>query len=164
MPQIRFNKRLTSDADRRSPKRPDSAANARPAVKFVSHGRGSDLLRDRLDLRTRVGKSYAQLKAALVQHLGGETEVSAPQRLLVDQAARLQVLVALAWHELNRVPPFRKDGSVAPAFDALIRSQRELRPLLETLGLKRHTKELTLGDYLSGRGEGGEVFGEEDDD
>lgn len=163
MPQTRVNKRLTSDADRRSPKRPDSAGNARPAVKFVTHGGSSALLSDRIDLRTREGRAYVQYKGALVQHMGGDTAISVPQRLLVDQAAKLQLLVGLAWHELNRVPPFRKDGSIAPAFDALIRAQRELRSLLETLGLKRHTKELSLSDYLAGRGEGDNVFGDDDE-
>ena len=131
------------------PKNATSASNAKPAVKFVTHGGGSSLLNDRIDQRTRVGKAYTSYKAALVQHLGGEAAVTVPQRLLVDQAARLQLLVELAWAELRRKDAFSPDGAVAPAYEALIRSQRELRAVLEVLGLKRYEQSIpALADYI----------------
>jgi hypothetical protein len=116
-------------------KRPSAAANARPKKIFVTHGGSSALLRGgTLDLRSRVGRAYARYKEALIAHLG---EPSAPEVVLVDQCARLQLLCNLAWAELHRRSAFDKAGALAPAFDALMRASRELRECLRLLGLER---------------------------
>jgi len=129
-------------------KRFDSAANAKPKVKFVVHGGLSGLLRDPFDLRTQIGKAYVSYKSALISHLGGE--VTTPQGILIDQAARLQLLANTAWSHCHRHRSFREDGSPVPAFDAYIRTLRELRSVLQALGLERREKEIKeLADYIA---------------
>src|SRR3989442_14125356 len=92
----------------RRTKRPDAARNARPRKILLRHASDSRALRYAdLDLRSTAGREYAGTKATLTAHLGGEANVTAPQRTLIDHAARLHLLTRLAWDELIRGGAFR---------------------------------------------------------
>ncbi len=129
-------------------KGPDMRRNARPKVKYLVHGSQSQLLRDPLDARTRVGRAYAAQMQAYRQHLDGD--VSVAQEKLIEQAARFGLLTDIAWGELMRSGHLIKRGSVNAAFDPFLRASRDLRAILLVLGLKRHAKEATLQDVLEG--------------
>ena len=131
-------------------KNPASAANARARkVKYVGHGVGSKLLKDPLDRRTRVGKAYQAHKQILAAHIGGDP--TAPQVELINQAARIRILSAMAWSELMRARTLVKNGNVHPAFDAFLKAARDQRAVLEMLGLKRQARDVPLlKDVLEG--------------
>jgi hypothetical protein len=126
-------------------KRPDAAGNARPLVKYVSHGAGSGLLRDPLDRRTRVGKAYHAHLAALAAHVGGDPNTVEIE--LIDQAARLALLVDIAWGETVRTGVV-SDGQLSPAFAAFLAAARDQRAVLTLIGLERRIKDVSLRDLL----------------
>ncbi|MFH2080739.1 MAG: hypothetical protein ABIK08_04540 [Pseudomonadota bacterium] len=129
--------------------RPDAKRNARTKKISVIHGGGSTALKALpFDGRTRLFKAYQQHVTALEAHLGGD--LTPPQARLVDQAARLALLAQLTWAEIERGGLF-KNGELRPAVEAYRNATRDEREVLRLLGLKRHSKELTLSDYLSGR-------------
>lgn len=130
-------------------KRPDSAGNAKPHKVSIVHAGGSRaLMRDPLDLRTRVGKAYYKHKEMLRAHIGGDP--SLPQEALIDQAARLALLEQFTWNQVMSAGVFDKKGALAPAYDAFIKAAREQRQVLVLLGIERKTKQLTLSDVLDG--------------
>jgi hypothetical protein len=87
----------------------------------------------------------------LTAHLGGEENVTGPQRVLIDHCARLHVLKRLAWDELSRSGAFR-NGEPRPAYDAFRRAAADERSVLVMLGLERRAKEVPdLQDYLAAR-------------
>ena len=131
------------------PKRPDAAALARPAVKYVSHAGTAGLLRDRLDLRTKVGRRYQAHVEALSAHIGGDPTL--PQVELIDQASRLKLLACIAWAELLRAGTVTKDTGLHPAFDAFLKASRDQRAVLGLLGIQRSARDVTLRDVLGGR-------------
>lgn len=131
-------------------KRPDSAALARPKkVSILGHGGKSQaLMRDPLDLRTRVGKAYAAHKQALAAHVGMEPTL--PQQALIDQAARLSLLARIAWRELIDKGCFTQNGELRPAYDAFRNAIRDEREVLRLLGIERRQKTVpTLDEYLA---------------
>src|SRR2546422_138900 len=82
-------------------KRPDAAALARPKVKYLIHGgSGRSLLRDPLDRRTKVHRILVQRVAELRAHVGAD--ITPPLARMVEQAARLSLLVDTAWAAVNR--------------------------------------------------------------
>lgn len=54
-----------------------------------------DIVLARPDRRTREGRLLRQMREALFQHFGGEAKLSAPQRVLVERAAMLQLRCAV---------------------------------------------------------------------
>jgi len=130
-------------------KRPDAARLAKPKKVVLLHGNGSRALKYAdLDLRSTAGKAYVRTKADLTAHLGGEENVTAPQLVFIDHAARLHVLTRLAWDEIERAGAF-KHGSPCPAFDVYRRVSADLRDVLRTLGLERRAKQVPdLDAYL----------------
>lgn len=129
-----------------------SAKNAKPRkILLVGHATTSEALkRGILDLRSRSGKAYRATCEALTLHLGGE--LSAPQKALVDQAARLRLMTQFAWAELGRTGPFKKTGELVAAYDAYRRAAADEREVLRLLGIERRVKELpSLQDYLKGK-------------
>lgn len=140
-----------------------SARNARPKkILLVGHGATSKALREGvLDLRSRAGKTYRATCQALGAHVGGE--LSAPQKALIDQAARLRLLTQFAWAEIDRLGPFKKTGELVAAFDAYRRAAADERSVLSLLGIERRVKELpTLQDYLKqSKGDGDGKAGKE---
>jgi hypothetical protein len=53
-----------------------------------------DIVLARPDRRTREGRLLRQMREALFAHFGGEEKLSAPQRVLVERAAMLQLRCA----------------------------------------------------------------------
>lgn len=134
------------------PKRPDSAALARPRKVAVTHGGSSALRHVELDLRTRAGKAWRENCEALKAHIGGDPSVA--QAALIDQAARLRLLSQIAWAEIERRGAF-KGGQVQPAVDAYRRAIADEREVLRLLGLERRVKPVgSLEDYLKGGAHG----------
>jgi hypothetical protein len=82
----------------------------------------------------------------MVLHLGGDP--TRPQSLLIDQAARLQIAVDLAWSGVM------EDGlkGDSPAFSNFMRATKGLRDVLSLLGLERKAKNISLEFYLEERG------------
>lgn len=119
-------------------------------VKVTVGGFSSALLRGALDQRSAVGKRYSEHKQALLAHL--TDDATQPQRMLIEQAARLSLVSDVVWAQLHRVGVFEKDGTLTSGFDAFLRSARELRSVLDALGLERRQKQLpSLGDYLASK-------------
>src|SRR5438105_2505245 len=71
--------------------RADSADNAKPKVKFVTHGGESALARDPIDGRTAMARHFREQLAALLAHVG-EHEMTHPRRELIEQGARYALL------------------------------------------------------------------------
>jgi hypothetical protein len=130
-----------------------SSRNARPKKIVVAHAGGAQvLMHSAFDMRSGVGKAYQARVDELVAHLGGADLVSAPQRTLIDHAARLRLLALLAWDELSRGGAFH-NGEPRPAFDAYRRASADEREVLRTLGIERRAKPVPdLDTYLRGRG------------
>jgi hypothetical protein len=130
-------------------KRPDSPKLARPKTKFLTHGGIGALLRDALDGRTRVAKDCRAWVAALAAYLGGEP--TAVETELIEQAARLSLLVDVAWADLmrNGVLP---EGQAAPAVEVFLKATRDHRAVPQLLGLERRVREVpSLTQYLQER-------------
>lgn len=53
-----------------------------------------EIILARPDGRTKEARLLRQMRAALVAHLGGEAHLSAPQRVLIERCAMLQLRVA----------------------------------------------------------------------
>ena len=116
-------------------------------VNVVHGGKSQMLLTAPLDRRTSFGRAYAQQLRALELHVGDN--LTAPQARLVDQAARLALLGAVAWNELAR-GPFMKDGGAVPAMDVYMRATQQEREVLRVLGLERRLKDMPdLKTYLA---------------
>ena len=132
------------------PKRPDSAALAKPKKVHVIHGGNSSaLLRQPLDGRTVLGRMYKEHVLVLEKHLGND--LTPPQARLVDQASRLALLSTIAWAELAENGVFKK-GIPAPAVDTFIKSSSQEREILKLLGLSASAKRLPdLTDYIEGK-------------
>ena len=129
-------------------RRPDAARNARaPKVNIVHGGNSRKALTAPLDGRTAAGRLHASIVAGLVAHVGGEPTL--PERELIEQAARLGVVVRMAFAELIDGGRLTTDHGVAPALDAYLRAARDQRALLESLGLARRAKDVpTLSEVL----------------
>jgi hypothetical protein len=128
-----------------------SAKNARAKAIVVRHAGESAALRlGRLDLRSTLGRAYRSRVEALIAHLGGADAVSIPQLALVNQAARLRLLVEIAWTELTKTGALR-NGEPRPALDVFRRLAADEREVLRTLGLKRVARELRLADVVGGK-------------
>lgn len=131
-----------------------SARNAKGRSIVIRHGAGSDALRlGTFDLRSTMGREYRARMQGLVEHLGGADAISAPQRTLVDRAARLGLIVETSWAELSKSGAFR-DGEPTAALHAFLRLIGEERSVLLTLGLARREKTVrSLSEVLSSEDE-----------
>ncbi len=128
------------------PKRPDSAALARPKVKFITHGGASALLRDSFDGRTRLARLYHERLLELQAHLGGD--LSAPQKQIVDQAVRLGLAADIAWGAVLKDGVVNGSATTA-AFETYVKATRDQRAALQLLGLERRSKPVQdIDDYL----------------
>lgn len=135
-------------------KRPDAAGNAIMRHKLhgnTGHGGYSNLLHARIDRRSKPGRMLTAIDAALTAHLGGADNITAPVAILKEHACRLVLLAHTAWANTVGRGTFRQDGSPVPALDVYHRTVRELRSVLETLGLERHERDVpTLAGILAG--------------
>ncbi len=140
--------RLTrAELRRRYGARPDAAGNARPRKVMIVHAlQGASILRDPLDMRTKVGKAHRERCALLSADLGGDLSVA--MATLVDQASRLHLLTKFAWTEIGRRGAF-KNGCATPAVEAYLRATAREADVLRMLGLERRAKPVPdLQTYL----------------
>lgn len=129
-------------------KRPDAAGNAKPKVKFVTHGGRSLLKDDPIDGRTVVAREYRRQLAALHAHVG--TAATHPHLELIEQAARFAVLARVSWAEVMR-EGITNGSELTPSFVALVRVSKEQREALQLLGLERKEKPTgSIDEYLTG--------------
>lgn len=129
-------------------KRPDAAANAKPATVYLFHGLGSSFLKGRrTDRRSAVGRTDCERAAALVAHLGGDPTL--PEARLVRHATRYSILSDALWTRLNTDPQALAPDALAGLLDAFVKINREERETLKQLGIKRAQKSVpTLQEYL----------------
>jgi hypothetical protein len=116
-----------------------SAANAKPKAVVLRHGHHSALAWARLDRRSREHKYITTHAAALVQHLGGVDEITLPIGELVEQAARLRLLEAVAWAEVVK-GGLIINGVASAAYEAFLKLSARRTDLLVTLGLERKAR------------------------
>jgi hypothetical protein len=108
-----------------------------------------------LDGRTALAKELAEERRALIQALGGDTEVSPQEMAIIEMIAqkRIRRKPVAQWALLNRDRLFdrRKKTMVPLALQLDQMEDAEVR-LLKELGLKRRAKQVTsLHDYLTGK-------------
>jgi hypothetical protein len=109
-----------------------SAANSRPATKYVSHGGRSGLLTDRLDLRSRLGRLYQLLLVRSHSWLSaclGRTELTALEAEDADDLARLQLLKRVAWAAVREAIDKNNQEARATAAAEFARARREAMAL-----------------------------------
>lgn len=128
------------------------AAPARPRKVAYTHAGKSGLRRGgaQIDRRTREARFENDVIAQRVLHLGGRDAITEPLMSVVRHSARLELLVALAWGHVLRAGVLNQEGDLSGAFQAFLSAGRELRSVLETIGLERKAKPvLTLQEYLN---------------
>ena len=120
-----------------------------------------------LDTSTPVAKALTYWQRELIAHLGGEAAVSAPQRLLIEDAARTTIYLGhVDFYLLDQAASSRSSlirkrlramSQVAPLVLERMRIADHLTKVLTTLGLERRApKPVELGQYLA------ENYGERD--
>ena len=125
-------------------------------VNVIVGGFSETLRKGVFDQRSAVGKRYTEHKQALIAHLGGD--VTVPQQALLEQAARLHLINDVVWTQLYRVGVFDSEGTVTSGFDAYLKAARELRSVLDVLGIERKQKPVpVLSDYIEGKARGATV-------
>jgi len=120
------------------------------ALKHGGYALLARLSNNRLDGRSEVGVALRQLRQNLGADLGGLKSLSTQQRILLDRAVRkVLILEAMENYVLTRKSLFKRNGELVGCLGKnYLAFSAELRRDLVTLGLKRHTKDLNLKDYL----------------
>jgi len=130
-----------------------AARNARPKVKYLITG-GSpqrSLLTDPLDRRSQVYKIITERIKELREHIG--TDITYPLSRVLEQAARLSILVDTAWAAVNRDGVLHR-GEATSAAEAFRKLAAEERQVLAVLGLERRERQVPrLKDVLQGEDE-----------
>jgi len=107
--------------------------------------RGVDLRR--IDGRSAVGVALRRARQELLDHLGGEDEVTAPERILCEEAAKLRIVAASVGSWLmERETLATPKGELLPAVEAHARLVNNLAKVLKLLGMKRAMREVTVAD------------------
>jgi hypothetical protein len=109
-----------------------------------------------IDQRTTVGKALAEIRAEIVNDLGGAENLSRAEHLLVEEAIITTLLLSSVNAWLLQQPSIvsnKTRGVLAAARDRAT-MVNTLQSLLTTLGLKRRTREITLGDWLASKSDG----------
>ncbi len=125
---------------------------AHPERGRISHGAYSTQIALKyMDRRTREGKQLKQVVSGLVADLGGESNISTAQRLLLD-SIRAKLVVVMQISKWVAAQPLVIDSSgnlpscLAQVFT---RYSDSLRRDLEVLfSVKRSSKPVTLDEYL----------------
>jgi hypothetical protein len=126
-----------------------AAKNGKARAVTVKYAHGETIRLGKIDLRFTMGRRYRARIAALTSHLGGD--LTTPQAVLVDQAARFHLLTGLAWDALTKHGAYRH-GSPTPANDAYRRAAADERSVLLLLGLDRKAKDVPeLSEYLASK-------------
>ena len=132
---------------RRYGARPDAAGNARPRKVMIVHAlQGASILRDPLDMRTKVGKAHRERCALLSADLGGDLSVA--MATLVDQASRLHLLQNSRGPR-SAVAVRSRTAARRQRWRHICAPQRERRMCCECWGLERRAKPVPdLQSYL----------------
>jgi hypothetical protein len=104
-----------------------------------------------IDERTKLGRELMAWRAALVQDLGGEDQLSTQQQALVDIVTRTRLLMDTVDHWLLRQPTLvdKRKRQLYPAVVQRTQLADSLARHLGTLGLARVAREVnSLSDYL----------------
>ena len=143
-------RRILDNGRMRKRKNPASKSNATPSTKWIVSGLASKtFMSARIDRRTAMGKCYERLFSALTNHLGGEDNLSEPERLLCDQACKYLLLADISWQHMMEQGIFTEDGTANKALEAFTRCSRNQAEILRTLGIQRRPKEvMDLQDYI----------------
>ena len=123
-----------------------------PKVRVVSGLNSKQFMKVDFDRRTKIGQLYDQHVAILTDHLGGKDNISEPERILIDQAVRFELLRQIAWHEIGK-RGLIKGNKLSPALEAYTKLARESRNTLMLIGIKRLPKQIpTLEEagYIEG--------------
>lgn len=104
----------------------------------------------RLDMRSEAGQAVKRLRAQLETDLGGADSLSTQERLLVDRIVKKTLIIeTLEIYALGRKTIFKRNGELIGALGRHYLSfAAELRRDLQTLGMKRRSKEIGLHDLL----------------
>jgi hypothetical protein len=107
-----------------------------------------------LDQRTRQAKQLASIQRGLITALGGDSEVSPQERILVELIAnKIQRWKPVAvWAQENTEKLLnRRNKTMVPVEKELDRMENSIAQNLEKIGLGRRAKQiLSLSDYLNG--------------
>lgn len=123
----------------------------------VRHGSTCRHFRKRYsDLRTREGKALRSVLDALVEDLGGESELTVGQKLVLGRLKAKMISLALIDQWIDRqVELITSGGDVAPvmrnAHLAYSDSLRKDVEALYNLTGKRPVKVVSLDDYIEGK-------------
>jgi hypothetical protein len=119
-------------------------AKRKPAVSLPATAR-SAVTNGRLfaaamrDGRSGWSRRVQDVQSLIISHLGGEDEVSEPERIL---ARRIGIkTVELEWKELGFAQS--RTGPSVEEFDSYLRGSNSLRRYLESIGLKRVARDVT---------------------
>ena len=108
---------------------------------------------DTIDNRSQVGVAMRRLREEMTADLGGVGEVTAAQRVLIEEAAKARIIAAAVGDWILRQESLvRPDGDLLPAVMQHSALVGNLARLLSALGLRRRSKKVqSLGDYIEGR-------------
>jgi hypothetical protein len=147
----------TVDAPSTADARPKTARKSpyrRPPGRPPEHGaamltrvlRGVRL--DRIDGRSQVGVALRRVRQDLLDHLGGEDQATAPERIMCDEVAKLRIIAASIGQWLLEQETLVKDGDLIPAVEAHARLVNVLAKTLRQLGMKRAAREVDVAEQL----------------
>lgn len=138
---------MTGPGSRRVRRR--NSANAKPKAVTLRHGGRSALRAARIDRRSPEWRHESRTNAALLARLGGPSKVVAHEDLMKAlHCARLELLGELAWGDV-----YRTGDATGPAAQTYLALTREIRALLDSLGLEGGTVqgEKTLSQIRKGK-------------
>lgn len=124
-----------------------------PGVRAVK-GLGERAISDVLDGRTKAAKDLAAWRDALVTDMGGMETVSAQQYTVLEQAARVKVILdaidSWLFQDTSRVLN-KRARSMSPIAHQRQKIADALVRYLTALGLERRAEALTLEAYVEDR-------------
>ncbi|MCW5891364.1 MAG: hypothetical protein KIT14_12550 [bacterium] len=104
---------------------------------------------DTIDNRSQVGVALRRLREELIAQLGGPSEVTPTQLLLIEEIAKKAVIVrATGEYILAQEMPVQ-DGALLAVVMQHDRLQATLAGLLDRLGWERRAKQLDLASQLA---------------
>jgi hypothetical protein len=112
----------------------------RPANPALKHGLYSDLRPQKIDQRTRLAKYAKEVRAELLGSLGGEDNLSAQEKIIMDDLIIPQLLAVRSFIQKAMQPGFQAGESTIKYWVSLSNS---LRLNLCALGLDRKVKDIT---------------------
>jgi hypothetical protein len=102
----------------------------------------------RIDGRSHLGVLLRKVRTDLLDHLGGEENATAAERIIVDEVAKLRIIAAAVGSWLLEQDSLVRDGNVLPAVEAHARLVNVLAKTLKQLGMRRAAREVTVAEQL----------------